>query len=110
MMTKYGDNISDEMIAAYMGDLVNRFYKILPIKENEEDTMQLYAGSLLRELSGFKELMAAMHGDDRFVSLLAILEHFTNGESDLAAVKSDVFRAINIIKKLKAKHCPGEGE
>lgn len=108
MTTRNNDEISDRMVSGYMSNLINRFYKILPIKENGEPTMIPYLESLLREMSGFKTLMPAIDDDDRYVTLLAILQHFISDDPDVATVKSDVFRAINIIKKLREKHCEKE--
>lgn len=49
MMTIYNTQISDRMVSNYINSLVNRFYKILPIKESGEGTLKRYLESLQRD-------------------------------------------------------------
>ena len=46
MNTKYDNKIPDLLIKNYFKNLINQFYKILPIKESGEDTLQKYMESL----------------------------------------------------------------
>lgn len=109
MKTMYDTELSDALVGKYLTDLVNRFYKILPIRENEEKTIEQYLESLLREMLGFKSLIIALQYDDRYITLLSILQYFIDEKPDVSKVKSDVFKAINILKKLQKKYCNGEG-
>ena len=105
MMTIYDVEISREVVKKRVAELVNQFYKILPLRENESDTLSQYSSSLLREMLGMKELIKEWHDDGQYVSLLGILQFITdNPRCDVATVKSDVFKAINIIKRLQAKY------
>lgn len=105
MMTVYNVEISDRMVANYINVLVNRFYKILPIKESGEDTLKRYLESLLREMVGMKDLISYINDDDRYLSLLAIVQYFIDHDTDVATVRTDVFKAISILKKLQKKYC-----
>lgn len=108
MNTNYGE-ISSSMVSNYLNALINRFYKILPIKESGEATLGQYIESLIREMIGMQKLMDFLHHDDRYMTLLAILQYFTDHDTDVAAVKTEVFRAIGILKKLQAKYCSDKG-
>lgn len=93
------------MLSGYLRSLVNRFFKILPIRESGEDSLDTYMRSLQSELLGCKELVIALHEDPEFVSLLNILQYLIDHpECSLVVVKREVFRSISICNKLKAKY------
>ena len=109
MMTTYNIEVTDRMALNYLNALVNRFYKILPIKESGENTLKQYLESLQREMLGLRDLMAFIHDDDRYLTLLAIVQYFIDNDADVGTVRTDVFRAISLIKKLQKKYCTSEG-
>ena len=104
-MTKYGTDFSRKMKKSRVDELINQFYKILPMKENNSVTLSQYIGSLLRELLGMKELMLEWQDDGQYITLCGILQFFLD-HPDVATetVRSDVFKAINIIKRLQKKY------
>lgn len=105
IQTTAGVSIDATMLSEYMRSLVNRFFKILPIRESGEDSLETYMRSLQAELLGCKELIVAIHEDPLFMSLLNILQYLIdNPECSLVVVKREVFRAISICNKLKAKY------
>lgn len=104
-MTIYDMEISRDVVRNRADELVNQFYKILPLREHESETLSQYTGGLLREMLGMKELLTEWHDDGKYASLLGILQYITdNPKCDVAIVKSDVFKAISIIKKLRKKY------
>lgn len=109
MMTCYDIELSNELVYKQIKDLVNRFYKILPIKESGEPTLKQYQSSLLREMLGFQSLIVALKYDDRYMSLLSILQYMIEFDPDVNLVRSDVFKAINILKSLQKKYCHEAG-
>ena len=89
----------------YVRGLVDRFFKILPLWETQEESLPTYLESLLLELKGFNGLMYVLHDDRDYVSLLAILQYLIdNPETSVHIVKREVFRAISICNKLHAKY------
>lgn len=95
-----------EAVRKYMRGLVDRFFKILPLWEDREESLPTYLESLQLELVGFNGLMKALDDDKDFVSLLAILQYLIdNPETSTHTVKREVFRAISICNKLRAKFC-----
>lgn len=109
MMTIYNTEVSDRMVSNYINSLVNRFYKILPIKESGEGTLKRYLESLQREMIGVRDLIVCIQNDDRYLTLLAMIQYFIDHDTDVGAVRADVFRAISILKKLQKKYCTNEG-
>lgn len=109
MKTKYNTELSDDMVSARLAIMVNQFYKILPIKEESEPTLVQYMKSLQRELLGCKALMTALDDDAQYLSLLSILQYLIENDCDVATVRSDVFKAINIVKRLQKKYATKDG-
>ena len=105
IQTAAGVPMDATMLSGYLRSLVNRFFKILPIKEDGETSLETYMRSLQAELLGCKDLILVLHEDPLFMSLLNILQYLIdNPECSLPVVKREVFRAISICNKLKAKY------
>lgn len=104
MMTIKGIEIPDMLVHKYMKALIGQFYKILPIKESGEPSLGKYMDSLQREMIGCKELIAALDYDELYLSLLSILQYLIENECSVSVVKTEVFKAIAICKKLKKKY------
>ena len=104
MKTIYDIDISREMMKNKLCDLVNQVYKILPLKESDSPTLNQYLAGLMRELLGFKALIVALHDDGLYASLLSIIQFLSDNDCDNAVVKTDVFKAIGIVKKLQKKY------
>lgn len=103
--TIYGCDIDGCVLESYFTTLVNLLFKILPMRENGEDTLDVYMGSLLRELIGCRDLFPAIHNDAEFTSILAILQYLIGHEDcDIKTVRREIFRAISICNKLKARY------
>ena len=97
--------ISDEMVCNYFKSLVNCFFKILPIRENGEDTLPIYIKSLQSELLGCKELICELNDDSNFLTLVSILQYLRdNPDCPVQDVKREVFRAIAICNKMKTRY------
>ena len=95
MRTTNGYNIPTEMVGNYLGGLVNQFFKILPIKESGEPSLN--------------EFMRYLKYDSMYMALLSILQYLIDNDCDTPVVKREVFKAISICKKLREKYCGGEG-
>ena len=106
-VTEY--EIPNQMVGRYFKHLVNQFFKILPMKESGEPSLDGYLKSLRRELLGNEGLMIALKYDARYLSLLAILQYFIDERPDVATTKADVFRAISLCKKMGRSYRNGEG-
>lgn len=103
--TKAGVPMDAETLNNYLSSLVNHFFKILPIKESGESSLDVYIRSLQAELLGCKELIEAIHNDALFLTLVSILQYLIDTPScDVPTVKREVFRAISICNKLRQKY------
>ena len=109
MMNGQEMNLPPALIGNYLYTLVNRFYKILPMKESGEPTLTKYISSLRREMIGCLDLIEGLEWDGRYMTLLATLSYLEThmDEADNAAVKTEVFRAIGTIKQLRRSYGTG---
>ena len=98
------DKIPTKVLSNYIDSLVNSFFKILPIKENEEDTLCEYMKSLQLELIGCNKLFVATNFDSSLLSLIGVLQYLIDEPCDVSVVKREVFKAISICKRLKKKY------
>ena len=94
--------ISNEMLCNYFKSLVNRFFKILPIREGGEKTLPIYIQSLQSEILGCKELICELKYDSNFLTLTSILQYlYDNPDCPIPDVKREVFRAIGICNTIR---------
>lgn len=102
---KNGQSIDQKVLSNYFRNLVNLFFKILPIREANEESLTTYMQSLQAELLGCKGLVNAIQGDASYLTLLSILQYLIdNPDCSVKEVKREVFRAISICNKLKSQY------
>jgi len=101
MKTRYDNEVSDAMFIGQLRRLVNQFYKILPIRESGEPTLTQYMLSLQREMLGMQSLITALNDDAQYLTLLSTLQYMIDNECELPIIRSEVFKSINILKKLQ---------
>lgn len=101
--TVFGISVDANLLRNYFKNLVNQFFKILPMRENDEDSVITYMQSLQIELLGCKDLIPEVRDNSLYLTLLSILQYLIeNPECSISTVKREVFRAISICNKLKA--------
>lgn len=98
METKYG-HLLDESFDKYKDKLIDRVYKILPMKEEKSTTLNKYMTSLISELVGAVEVLNDVDRKGNIVSVIFVLENLIE-EQDKTVVKREIFKAIDTIKKL----------
>lgn len=102
------NKLSNKLLRNYLRGLVGRFFKILPMKEENEETLPVYLKSLQTELIGFKELVKALKYDSDYVTLLAVLQFMIdNPDCPVDDIRREVFSAISICYKLRSNHTKG---
>lgn len=103
--TSMGVPLDPEALNRYLANLVNLFFKILPMREKAEESLVTYMKSLQMELIGFDGFVLAIRHDPYFITLLSILQFFIdNPDADIEFVRREVFRAITICGKLRDKY------
>ena len=105
MITTNGYDVPAEIVDKYLSGPLNEFFKILPIKESGEPSLNEFMKSLQVELLGFKGLMAEIGNDSMYLTLLSILQYLIENDCETPIVKREVFKAISVCKKLRSKYC-----
>lgn len=104
MKTSRNIELHDAVVHNYLKSLIGQFFKILPIKESGEPSLNKYIESLQREMMGCESLITTLKHDGSYLSLLSILQHLIESDCSVEIVKCEVFKAISILKKLQNKY------
>jgi hypothetical protein len=99
MKTKYG-TIPDQVIISSLERLTGKVYKILPMREEKCNTLDEYVSNLLRELVNTEQLINNLQFEGELLSLIGTLEGLADNEIDISVCRSDVFKSMDIIKKM----------
>ncbi len=111
METIIGTKLNSEMLDNYFGTLVNQFFKILPMRENGEDSLPIYLESLRSELLGCNQVIVELNDNPLFISLVSILQYLIDSpEITVKETKREVFKAISICNRIKAQVWKGGAE
>lgn len=106
--TQTGVPMDQKTLRNYLRRLVDLFFKILPMRENEEPSLLEYIRSLQVELIGCSELIEVLKYDAQFLTLLGILQYLhDHSESSVEVYRREVFKAISICNSLKARYAAG---
>lgn len=100
MMTVLNIELADKMLASFFSVLVGKLYKILPMREENEDTLPCYLESLQFELLGLQELVPSFHSVAEYIEILAILQGLRQEDIDVQTVRREVFKAIPLSKRI----------
>lgn len=100
---KYGQ-IPNELFNNYLKYLVNKLFKVLPMKEHEVKSLNSYLRSLQIELIGSTELIGTLKNDPKFLSLMNTIQFFIDNEFDNQTCKREVFKCIHILEDLQKKY------
>lgn len=103
--TAAGIPVESEVLGHYLETLVDRFFKILPLRESGEPSLGAYLESLRSELAGFEAFMVDLRGDGMLMSLLCMLQYLIDHpETEVRQVRREVFRAISLCNKLSERY------
>lgn len=100
--------VNEELVKNYFRQLVNSIFKILPMKENGEESLTVYIKSLQSEVVGFNNLVEGIRDNAEFLQLLSILQYqVDNPTCSVDETRREVFKAIAIANKLKGLYSKG---
>lgn len=106
--TTAGEPLSEKLLHNYFKSLVDHFFKILPMREDGEESLPTYIRSLQIELIGCKDFIPELQDDADYLTLLGLLQYMAdNPDCSVREVRREVFHAISICNKLKAVYSRG---
>ena len=97
MITKYNFDFSKELIEININRLTNQLWKLIPMRENEEN-WESQLNTVIIELVGLKEIFNI---DEKFLILLSKLEGLKNFETDFQLYRKTVFESISLLREIK---------
>lgn len=103
---KYG-LIPKESFCNYFKFLINKTYKILPLKEEGSETLNSYLESFLRELIGNRELVTVLIDEPRFITVLNTIQYLISEDYSIKTCKSEVFKCIHILEEISTQYFEG---
>lgn len=97
----------------YFNSLVDRIYKILPLFEEKNEGLFVYVQSLIYELNGLYWVVDSIRSNGDYLTLLSTLESISDDvmiqeEGSHAVVKREVFKCLEVVKKIKTTSESGE--
>ncbi|MDF2588221.1 MAG: hypothetical protein K0S41_2062 [Anaerocolumna sp.] len=100
---KYG-LLPNESFCRYFDFLIDKTYKILPLKEENSSTLKSYLESYQRELIGNKELINLLKNEPQFISVLNTMQYLIDEEYSTSVCRKEVFKCIRILKDINEKY------
>lgn len=101
--TKYGE-LPARSLKNYMRSLIDKTYKILPMKEENSPTLKSYLQSYLVELIGCQELILLLSDEPQFMSIIMTITYLANDDYDVAKCKKEVFKCIHTLGVISKKY------
>ena len=95
MMTKFLFEISQEEISANVRRLTNQLWKLIPMREHEEDWAK-QLDTVILEIAGLNEIF--IH--PQFLQLLCKLEGLKAVETNFELYRKTVFECISLLQEL----------
>ena len=97
-MTKYGIEISEEIIATNIKRLTNQLWKLIPMRENEENWLNQLE-TVIIEIVGLKEIFLLTPS---FLVLLSKLEGLKAIEDlEFSLYRKTVFECITLLREIR---------
>ena len=95
--TKFGINISEECVKSDINRLTNQLWKLIPMKENEENWLE-QLNTVIVEIRGLSEIFAS---NDKFLILLSKLEGLRVSEDlGFSIYRKTVFESISLLREM----------
>lgn len=104
--TKYNP-VDIKLCQNYFSILVNKIYKVLPLKEEHSPTVCKYIESLLNEMTGSSKVISAIRNDGQYMAIIGTLEGLCKCD-DVIVCKREVFKCIRTVEELNLKYFGGE--
>lgn len=95
----------------YFGSLVNRFFKILPMREEGEESLIEYIKNFQRELVSCGYFIPAVKDDGTYMEMLCVLQFLSdnifNQDCDFQNIRREVFHGISLCNKMQSRFMNG---
>ena len=101
----------DNLVENYFKHLINSFFKILPMFEDKEPTLNTYLDNLYEEMTSCTKIIEQIEEDPQYMSLLLTLiflrRHNESGDLTHEKCKAKVFGAMTTCGRLSIRYSGG---
>lgn len=94
------NKLPEKALRSYLQILINKVYKILPMKEEQCPTLTSYLLSLKNEMIGCYNLWQVLEDKPQFLVVINIIEYLATEEYDETVCRREVFKAIRLIENI----------
>ena len=94
-MTKYDFEFSKEAIEVNVRRLTNQMWKLIPMREHNEDWLK-QLDTVILEIAGMNEIFM----NPQFLQLLSKLEGLRAEDTDFKLYRKTVFESISLLQEL----------
>lgn len=103
------NKVPDKALESYLQSLINKVYKVLPMKEEGCETLDAYLLSLENELIGCYKLWGVLENEPQFLAVINVVKYLATEEYDVVVCKREVFKTIHLIESINKKYFAKEG-
>jgi hypothetical protein len=99
------NKIPTSMIQSYLSGLIDKLYKVLPMKENNDVTLNTYSESLLNELIGGIKIFTTFDSDTKakYLTMLNVITFLNKNDFDNSTCKREIFKCIRLVRDIQYK-------
>ena len=94
------NKLPDKALQSYLQNLINKVYKILPMKEEQCATLSSYLFSLRNEMIGCYKLWDILKDKPQFLTVISVVEYLATEKYDVSECRREVFKAIGLIESI----------
>lgn len=102
--TVYGEEIPEGTLRDYIKRLTGRFFKILPLREQNYASLDVYLERFRKELIGSRQLIDCLSEDGRYITLITTVESLKADDCSIEETRSLVFDAISICNAIAEEY------
>lgn len=99
MNSKYGE-IPNLVCFNYLSRLVDKLFKIIPLKETHSNTVTVYIEDLIYEITGNNSLFTDSNYNPKILDIICILESVKNTNMTHSEYRRAIFKCITIANQL----------
>ena len=90
-------------LSAFFEFITGKIFKILPLREDENESIYEYLDSLRIEMTGAINTFPKLHNSYEFMTLVNTINYLIGNEFDVPTCKREVFKMLKTVNLLQLK-------
>ena len=96
-------------LSTFLTVITGKIFKILPLREDDNEYVHEYLDSLRIEMTGAIETFPELHENYDFISLVNTINYLIGNDFDVPTCKREVFKMLKVVNRLQV-NVGGEDE